>query len=69
MSVVYSLVDGVVVKTLTVTAKEEVSDWAEKESVVSEIEAEISHCAGIVAIYAAKKTAAEAKLDAINALK
>lgn len=67
-SVVYSLVEGEVKQTVTIPEKVEVRELGEKEKVIADLTAQIAHVQGVIDTYTAKKTALEAKLDAINAL-
>lgn len=68
MSVVYSLEEDKIKQTITIPEKQEVRDLGKKEKVISELEAEISKCQGIIDSYTTLKAEIQAKLDAINAI-
>lgn len=67
--VIYTLEEDQVRQTITIPERAEVRELGEKEKVIRNIEAEIANCQEIIDIYTAKKSDAEAKLAAINALK
>lgn len=69
MSVVYSLVENEVKQTITIPEKVEVRELGEKDKVVKDITAQIAQAQGVIDTYTVQKTALQAKLDAINALK
>ena len=69
MSVVYSL-DGDDVKvTSTIPEKVEVKDLGEKTAAVAKLTAEVAQYQTTIEAVTEQQTAAQAKLDAINALK